>query len=176
MTAMDIAYHTATPADAATLSALGTATFVETFGHLYSAANLEKFLENHSVASWAAELADPDYAVRLAFAGERAIGYTKFGPPHLPFDPESGRVAGELRQLYVLAGFHGSGIAVALTEWLFAEARSRGVQDLYLSVFTENPRAQAFYRRYGFFEVGRYAFMVGDHADEDLVMRCRLDD
>lgn len=173
---MNISYRTATPADAAILSALGTATFVETFGHLYSAANLEKFLVSHSAASWACELADPAYVVRLAFAGDTAIGYTKFGPPHLPFDPEPGRVAGELRQLYVLAGYHGSGVAAALTDWLIAEARSRGVQDLYLSVFTENPRAQAFYRRYGFFEVGRYAFMVGDHADEDLVMRCKLDD
>ena len=173
---MTISYRTATPDDAATMSALGSTTFVETFGHMYSAANLAKFLENHSAANWATELADPAYAVRLAFDSERAIGYTKFGPPHLPFEPEAGRVAGELRQLYVLSGFHGSGIAVALTDWLVAEARARGVQDLYLSVFTENPRAQAFYRRYGFYEVGRYSFMVGDHADEDLVMRCKLDD
>ncbi|MGL4541922.1 MAG: GNAT family N-acetyltransferase, partial [Polymorphobacter sp.] len=173
---MTITCRTATPADAALLSALGTATFVETFGALYSAANLEKFLVNHSAEHWAHELADPAFAVRLAFDGNRAIGYAKFGPPHLPFVPEPGRAAGELRQLYVLAGWHGSGIAGTLTDWLIARARAHGVQDLYLSVFTQNPRAQAFYRRYGFFEVGRYQFLVGDHADEDLVMRCKLDD
>lgn len=172
---MTITYRNATSADSALLSQLGTATFVESFGPLYSAANLEKFLVNHSAESWADDLADPAYAVRLACEHDRAIGYIKFGAPHLPFEPEPGRVAGELRQLYVLAPFHGSGIAGSLTDWLFAEARARGVQDLYLSVFTQNPRAQAFYRRYGFYEVGRYAFMVGDHADEDLVMRCKLD-
>jgi ribosomal protein S18 acetylase RimI-like enzyme len=171
---MTVTYRTATPDDAATLSELGTATFIETFGHLYSKTNLDAFLVNHSVANWAAELADPAYAVRLAEADGAAIGYAKLGPPHLPFDPGD-RVATELRQLYVVKGWHGSGVAVALTDWIMATARDRGAQDIYLSVFTQNPRAQAFYRRYGFVAVGEYSFMVGDHADTDLVMKAALD-
>jgi len=173
---MTITTRIATVADATTLSQLGTATFVETFGHLYSPANLAKFLENHSAAHWATELADADYAVQLAFERDTPIGYAKLGPPHLPFEPQPGRFAVELRQLYVLAHWHGSGVAKMLTDWLIATARQRGAQDLYLSVFTQNPRAQAFYRRYGFESVGEYAFMVGDHADADLVMRAKLDD
>jgi ribosomal protein S18 acetylase RimI-like enzyme len=171
---MTVTYRTATPDDAATLSALGTATFIETFGHLYSRANLDAFLVNHSAAAWAAELADPDYAVRLAEVEGAAIGYGKIGPPHLPFDPGE-RAATELRQLYVLKDWHGSGVAAALTDWIMATARDRGAQDIYLSVFTENPRAQAFYRRYGFVAVGEYAFMVGDQADADLIMKAALD-
>jgi ribosomal protein S18 acetylase RimI-like enzyme len=171
---MTVTYRTATPADAATLSDLGTATFIETFGHLYSQANLDAFLVNHSVAAWAGELADPAYAVRLAEMDGAAIGYAKLGPPHLPFDPGD-RVATELRQLYVLKDWHGSGVAAQLTDWIMATARDRGAQDIYLSVFTENPRAQTFYRRYGFVAVGEYAFMVGDQADADLIMKCALD-
>jgi diamine N-acetyltransferase len=171
---MTVTYRTATLADAATLSSLGATTFVQTFGHLYSQANLDAFLVNHSPESWAAELADRDFAVRIAESDGAAIGYAKLGPPHLPFDAGA-RVATELRQLYVLPGWHGSGVAVALTDWIMTTARARGAQDIYLSVYTENPRAQAFYRRYGFVQVGAYQFMVGDHADEDVIMKCALD-
>ena len=172
---MIVTYRNASFADAETMSALGTQTFVETFGHLYSPANLQLFLANHSPANWAKELADPAFAVRIAEVEGRAIGYAKLGPAHLPIDAGDRR-ATELRQLYVQSDWHGSGIAVTLTDWVLEEARARSAQDIYLSVFTENPRAQAFYRRYGFVEVGRYLFMVGDHGDEDLLMRLHLDD
>jgi RimJ/RimL family protein N-acetyltransferase len=59
-------------------------------------------------------------------------------------------------------------------DWVLAEARRQGAEQLYLSVFTDNIRAQRFYARYGFEPVGTYAFMVGTHADEDIIMRARL--
>ena len=37
-----------------------------------------------------------------------------------------------------------------------------------------NHRARRFYERYGFEEIGVYTFMVGDHADEDHLMRLAL--
>jgi RimJ/RimL family protein N-acetyltransferase len=33
-----------------------------------------------------------------------------------------------------------------------------------------NERARRFYDRYGFEAVGRYDFMVGNQADEDIIM------
>jgi ribosomal protein S18 acetylase RimI-like enzyme len=45
---------------------------------------------------------------------------------------------------------------------------------MYLSVFIDNERARRFYTKYGFEDVGRYAFMVGDHEDTDVVMRRAL--
>jgi ribosomal protein S18 acetylase RimI-like enzyme len=59
-------------------------------------------------------------------------------------------------------------------DWVVEEARARGAEQLYLSVFVDNVRAQRFYARYGFEPVGAYAFMVGSHADEDIIMRARL--
>jgi len=167
-----IAYRDATPADAAALASLGASSFTETFGHLYAPADLALFLENHTVASWRAELADPAFAVRVVEADGAMIAYAKLGPPQLPFTPSTG--ATELRQFYVLAPWHGAGIAAALMEWVIATARERGADDLFLSVFTDNHRARRFYARYGFEEVGPYAFMVGTHADEDIVMKLAL--
>ena len=56
-------------------------------------------------------------------------------------------------------------------DWTFDEARRRGATRLYLTVYIDNHRARRFYDRYGFEAVGRYDFMVGSHADEDIIMR-----
>jgi len=171
---MSIVYRDGGPEDAAALAALGRATFVETFGHLYTPENLVAFLENHREEKWRAELADPAFAVRLAEEDGAAAAYAKLGPPSLPF--ETSRSAIELRQFYVLKPWHGRGVASALMEWVLADARRRGAEELYLSVFVDNHRARRFYARYGFEQVGTYDFMVGTHADLDLVMRLDLED
>ena len=169
---MSITYRTATIRDADALAALGTATFVATFGHLYQQCDLEIFLQNHAPDVWEKELADPAYAVRVAELDGTMVGYAKLGPPHLPFEPRG--EAAELRQLYVLEEMKGQGVAHALIEWVIERARDRRADHLYLSVFTDNHRARRFYEKYGFEPEGTYAFMVGTHADEDIVMRLAL--
>jgi len=169
---MTISYRSAIVRDAETLSALGVATFTDTFGHLYQPGDLQIFLQNHSPEGWARELADPAFAVRVAELDGRMVGYAKLGPPHLPFEPRG--EAAELRQLYVLEEMKGQGVAHALIEWVIDRARDRRADHLYLSVFTDNHRARRFYEKYGFEPEGTYAFMVGNHADEDIVMRLKL--
>lgn len=167
-----IAYRDATPADAAALAELGAESFIQTFGHLYTPADLALFLDNHTAAGWAEELGDPGFAVRVAEEDQAMIAYAKLGPPHLPFTPASG--SAELRQFYVLRPWQGAGVAAALIEWVIATARSRDADALFLSVFTDNHRARRFYTRHGFAPVGAYQFMVGTHADQDIVMRLAL--
>jgi diamine N-acetyltransferase len=163
----------ARPEDAPLLADLGRRSFVETFGHLYRPEDLAAFLENHSAERWHSELSDPAYAVRLAEEEGVPAAYAKIGPPTLPFEPRGPSL--ELRQFYVLAAWHGTGLAHALMGWAIAEAGRRGAGDLYLSVFVDNRRARRFYERYGFTFVGTYAFKVGNHEDEDYVMRLSLE-
>jgi diamine N-acetyltransferase len=168
----EISYRNATAADAALLSRIGAESFTETFGHLYAPENLAAFLLNHSVENWAKELNDPRYTIRLAEQDGVAAGFAKLGPPGLPFEVTGPTV--ELKQFYVLKPWQGAGVAQALMQWVMDEARARGAGQLFLSVFVDNHRAQRFYARYGFEQVGTYAFMVGSHADEDLIMRAWL--
>ncbi len=170
---MTVTYRTATPDDAPALSRLGAATFVETFGHLYSSTNLATFLENHTVDNWTAALAG-SAAARLAEVDGAAVGYARIDRMTLPVDPGD-RPGVQLYQLYVLKDWHGGGIAPVLMDWMIAEARAQGASDLWLSVYTDNPRARAFYRRYGFVEVMPYAFMVGTQADDDIICKLALD-
>jgi GNAT superfamily N-acetyltransferase len=169
---MTLRFRDAGPDDAATLADLGARTFTETFGHLYTPENLAAFLVNHSEQRWREELSDTRFAVRIGEAEGEPAAYAKVGPPTLPFEPQGTPI--ELRQFYVLKPWHGTGAAEELIGWAIAEARRRGADELYLSVFVDNHRARRFYERHGFLPVGRYAFMVGTHADDDILMRLQL--
>ena len=59
-------------------------------------------------------------------------------------------------------------------DWAIEEAKARGGSELYLTVYTDNHRAKRLYERYGFVYVGPYHFMVGEQADEDIIMRLNL--
>lgn len=170
---MTIEYRDATTDDGALLGGIARATFIETFGDLYSLDDLSHFLAEGSDAAYTAELADPDLEVRFATTKGVAIGFCKVGSLKLPAEGASPR-AMELRQLYVYRPWQGSGAGIALTQWAIERARARGADELWLSVYTENRRARRFYERHGFVEIAPYRFMVGNQADEDILCRLRL--
>lgn len=168
-----ITYRDATPADGAVLGGIARATFIDTFGTLYTLEDMATFLQRGSDEAYVAELADPDISVRFALTGGTPIGFCKVSSLKLPApDPAPGAM--ELRQLYIYKPWQGLGIADVLTLWAKDTARQRGAPEIWLSVFTENPRARRFYARHGFEEVAPYHFMVGDQADEDILCRARL--
>ena len=169
---MSVCYRTATSADADRLVAVFHGCFRDTFGHLYQPQDLAAFLDSHTVDQWRGQLESADFAVRLVGDGDQLAGFIKLGPLKLPVEP-AGKAL-ELRQLYVREPWQGSGAARELMDWVIAEARRRGADELYLSVFTQNHRAKRFYSRYGFEEVGPCVFMVGNQADEDVMMRLAL--
>jgi GNAT superfamily N-acetyltransferase len=169
---MIVTYRDAKPADAATLDRLFTTSFCDTFAHLYRPEDLEIFLSSFGVSDWEAQLKDPAYACRISEVEGNPVGYAKLGPLKLPVEPNGPALL--LDQLYILKDHHGAGIAHGLMDWTLAEAVRRAAEELYLTVFVDNHRARRFYDRYGFQAVGRYDFMVGNHADEDIIMRKAL--
>ena len=166
---MNVTYRQAALDDASELKALFAESFVETFGHLYRPADLQEFLDTNSEAKWHANLSDPQVAIRVAEVDGRLAGFVELAPKKLPY--ETAAPALELRRLYLRSSAHGRGIADELMKWAVQEAARRGAQELVLSVYVDNHRARRFYQRHGFEAVGRYDFMVGSHADEDLILR-----
>jgi diamine N-acetyltransferase len=169
---LNVTYRNAGPQDAVTLDRIFDTTFCDTFAHLYRPEDLQAFLSSFGITDWEAQLGNPAYAFRLAEHGGVAAGYVKLGPMKLPFETE--RPAILLDQLYVLNKHHGAGIARELMDWALDEARRRGAEEMYLTVYIDNHRARRFYDRYGFEAVGKYDFMVGSQADEDIIMRKML--
>lgn len=163
-------YRRPTAADAPALDALFRASFAATFGHLYTPANLAAFFAKFTPEAWAEDLATLDFQV--AEQDGVLLGFAKVGPLTLPATPTGHAM--ELRQLYLADTAKGTGVAQELMAWVLATARARGADELWLSVYIDNHRARRFYERHGFVDMGPYAFMVGDHADEDRLMRLVL--
>jgi ribosomal protein S18 acetylase RimI-like enzyme len=51
------------------------------------------------------------------------------------------------------------------------EAVKRGCDMVWLDVWERNSRALAFYRRWGFVEVGTQTFQLGDDLQHDLLLQ-----
>jgi len=153
------------------LEEIGRRTFIEAFGHLYSASDLEKFLtEKHSAVAYSAVLNDPASAVWVAYgdAGD-LVGYLTAGPCALPVDNMPAN-AGELIRFYITKQSRGAGLGGRMLEralsWLHEH-----FDHVYLSVYSENIKAQRLYERHGFEKIQKYFFMVGEHADPEFIMK-----
>lgn len=176
---MPITVRLATPADAPGLSVLGAATFRETFADANTAEDMARYLADaFTPERQAAEIADPAAVVLLAEheEAERAPGDTPtlVGYAHLAGGAPPAAVTGpaplELKRLYVARAWHGRGVAQALMDAALAAARARGARALWLGVWERNPRAVAFYAKYGFRRVGAHTFVLGDDAQTDWLL------
>lgn len=170
-----ITYRTPNLGDAAALAEIGRTSFVDAFGHLYKASDLNAFLgQTYSLAALEADLANPQRLFRVAEEGGQMIGYCKLGF-EMGFDIDLGNRRGmELKQLYLSGAKTGSGVGAALIDWALGEARARGYDDVILSVWSGNFGGQRFYARHGFEKVGDTIFMVGTHRDDEFLYGLKL--
>ncbi|MBW4330978.1 GNAT family N-acetyltransferase [Stakelama sp. CBK3Z-3] len=162
-----IDYRDAVLDDGAELSQLAARSFTEAFGTLYPASDLHAFLNETFGRGLPSHLRDPAYRVRLAVEDGKIVGFAKIGPVLFPGDWGEDTI--ELHQLYVLGGWQGSGVGGELMDWAIECAREAGKNRMVLSVYVDNIRAQRFYTRYGFEEVGAYEFRVGETIDDDRI-------
>lgn len=164
----------ARPDDAPTLADLAARTFRETFAPNYSSADLESFLASaYSLSKVEAELSDPRYRCFVVEGEPGMLCYAL-----LRDGSAEACVTGddpiELERIYLLQQAHGGGWGQRLLDRCIAEAKILGRKTLWLGVWEHNNRAQAFYRRNGFEEVGSHCFKVGATEDRDLIFQKRL--
>ena len=158
-------------ADAAALSAIGAATFAETFGHLYPPADLERFVkEAYSLARARVDLADRAKASWLVEADGEVVGFALAGPCGLP-RREVTPSCGELKRIYLLKAWQNGGLGARLFAETIAWLQSQGPRAVWIGVWSENHGAQRFYGRHGFEKVGEYGFEVGDTVDREYILR-----
>jgi ribosomal protein S18 acetylase RimI-like enzyme len=160
--------------DALRLSAIARQTFFDTFAATNDPGDMALHLERaYGVAQQGAELADPLIVSLLAESDGEVIGYAQLREGEVP-ECVTGPDPIELWRFYVRREWHGRGIAQALMERVRAEAAARGAATLWLGVWDRNPRAQAFYRKCGFVDVGEHVFLFGTDPQCDRVMTAKL--
>lgn len=160
---------------AETLALVGPASFLEGFaGVLEGEDILAHCRSQHSLAKYAAWLAEPQTRACLAEVKGAPVGYALLCAPDLPIPTEPDDL--ELKRIYLLHRFQGVGIGSALMRWSIHTARSMAKKRLLLGVHDGNRHAIAFYRRHGFSQVGTRSFQVGKTICSDLILGVTLVD
>lgn len=153
--------------DAAALALVGSATFLDTYaGAIDGDALIAHCGEHHSSAAYRRllEAGAKAWLVELA-PGGAPIGYALACAPELE---QAQPGDWELKRIYVLSRFHGTGVSAALLNAVIAGAGGR--QRLLLGVKNDNHRALRFYRKHGFAEAGTRTFQVGTRRYDDFVL------
>ena len=169
---MTVEIRPAAIADAAALSRLGATTFREAFEEENTPEDMARYLaEAFSPDQQAAEIAAPTGTVLVAehhaeYGDAELVGYAHLvsgAPPEAIQGPNPL----ELKRLYVARAWHGRRVAQALMDAAIDAARARGAQTLWLGVWERNPRAVAFYAKYGFARMGEHTFVLGADLQTD---------
>ena len=164
----------ATPADAATLSELATATFpLACPPHTSPEAIADFIAKNFQVEHFDNYLADRERVLFLAEDDASAIAYAMLILRE-PTDPDviaslTLHPTSELSKLYVRPGHHGAGVSAALVTACVEAATAAGCSAMWLGVNEENARANGFYEKSGFRRVGVKKFKVGERFEDDYV-------
>ena len=169
--AAPVSIRRATIADATALSEFGARTFFEAF----ASDNTPEDMRQHLQSAWrpelqGAEINDPLLHTLLASDANGALaGFAQLRAGHAPAGVTT-RHAIELRRFYIDRPWQGRGLARQLMDTVVECARQQGARELWLGVWERNARAQAFYRKCGFRQVGTQIFVVGQDPQTDHVM------
>ena len=169
---MNASLRRATLADAPAVALIGSATFLETFAGVIRGADVIAHCASaHAVAVYGSLLTNPEAAVWLAESvdGGAPVGYAVLTRPDLPVrDPQPDDL--EIKRMYVLSRFHGSGLGRRLMDAALDEAKYRGARRALLGVYAHNARALAFYAKQGFTRIGERQFQVGANTYGDYIL------
>jgi ribosomal protein S18 acetylase RimI-like enzyme len=164
-----------TDGDEAALALVGQATFLETFAGILSGNDIVAHCaQAHSAGLYRTWLADPSYALWLveSHPGSAPVGYMVVAPPQLPLPDTGGDL--ELKRIYLLSKFQGSGLGKRLISTAITHATATGAKRLLLGVYAHNRPAIGFYERTGFSNLGSRKFNVGGKDYDDNIMGMSL--
>lgn len=167
------------PSDSSALASLGAEVFRATFAHSCTEAQLQAFLdEAYTPAAIARDLADGSKDVLVATDADptsSSPGEGKLlGFAYLTRGSSEPCVAHlerpvELQRLYIALGAHGRGLGKALSLAADELARDQGFRTIWLGVWEENHKAQAFYKKMGYEHIGEHVFDVGGDLQTDEI-------
>jgi len=159
--------------DARMLSELGAKTFYDTFAKDNTPENMDLHLrKSFSPEIQFNELSAPENIFLIAESEKGPIGFAQ-----LITDSREESLKGikslEIRRIYATQDI-GKGVGKELMSASIQEARQRGCDSIWMGVWEKNPRAIAFYKKWGFKEVGTHTFNVGHDPQRDFIMELAL--
>lgn len=120
-----------------------------------------------------AEWQHPGSEFFMTWFNEMPVAYIKLNFDRTPPDLAPGPTV-QIERLYVLPEYQSQRLGEKLLELAENRSRQTNAQWLWLSVWKEAPRAQAFYTRHGFERFGEEIFWVDDDPQEDWLVRRKV--
>jgi diamine N-acetyltransferase len=159
------------PADAAALAEFAARIFDETFGPDNRPEDMAAHLaDRFGVRQQSEEILNPDIITLVVEEEGRLIAYTQVLTLHKPPDCVKVEAPVEIARFYVDRSWHGRGLAQRLMAAALDAVRELGGRAAWLAVWERNPRAIAFYEKWGFRDVGSQTFRLGSDLQTDRVM------
>lgn len=167
---MEITIRRVTIADVAALSEIARQTFYDTFTGTCTDADMQLFLDQHySQTQLGSELMDAETFCFFAEAEGSPVAYLQFKEDYTHFPGTKKCKALELKRIYVLAAFHGKGIAQKMMDHFLNFAAEKKYEVVWLGVWEHNLKAQRFYEKYGFINSGHtHDFPIGSTPQTDI--------
>jgi ribosomal protein S18 acetylase RimI-like enzyme len=165
----------ATLEDVDTLVEVGVRTFRDTFAEANTKEDMKLYIAKaFSRDQLILELKDPVSTFILALDGQEVVGYAKLKEEknRKELDGQDGI---EIERIYALKEYQGKKVGNLLMETCLELAKERGYKLAWLGVWEYNPRAIAFYEKWGFKKFGSHPFLLGNDLQTDLLMKKTLD-
>lgn len=168
----DLTIRKAVPEDAAALAEFAERSFRDTFERDNAPSDMAQYVASaYGERLQKAEIEDSTRIILLAETSNAIAGYAQLLSAREPAEVVA-TPAMELERFYVGREWHGFGVAQLLMKHAIAAAFESGAAALWLGVWERNARAIAFYRKFGFVDIGSKPFMLGSDLQTDRVM-CR---
>jgi ribosomal protein S18 acetylase RimI-like enzyme len=137
-----------------------TALSIQVWLHTYATDGIRKELSSFVLAEFTKEkflshINNPDYRVLVAIKKDHLVGYIMLNLKSYWKDESNGF---EIEKLYVQEHFQGTGLG----RKLLSEVIKRYGDVFWLSTWVENKNGIGFYKHFGFVDVGRLEFRLGE--------------
>lgn len=161
--------------DVTTIRNLSIDTFMETFAALNTREDMDKYIaDNLSSELLQQEVDNPNSTFLVATVDGVPAGYMKVntGTAQTEDMPDDDM---EIQRLYILKAYKRRGLGSGLMRTAFDMARAQGKTKMWLGVWEHNDPAIAFYKRFGFTQIGSHDFVLGDDRQTDLLMEADVE-
>lgn len=163
------------PDDLIALQELSCRTFNDAFAHLNTAANMKAYLEtSYNCDKLRHELSDSNSSFYFLYSEGKLAGYLKLNEYQAQTDIHDPNSI-ELERIYVISELQGKALGRSLIDKAVETARALGKSYIWLGVWEKNKKAIAFYKKNGFYEIGKHPFFLGEEKQTDFIMRKNLE-
>ena len=172
---MEITVRQATSEDVPVLSSIAQLTFPLAGPLDASKSEIAKYVaENLSESVFQKLVEIDDVFIACAQSGNESVGFIvmKYRSSHLK--NANSENSAELQRLYVLPEYHGTNSSKLLVSEAFKECSTKGIDAIWLNVYSGNVRAKKFYSKSGFQEIGTTHFKMGNERHLDIVMEANI--